>query len=160
MPTLAKARAALHRLAERRAQLTLRRKRGELVSHHAALDLAVIFGKGLRDRLLNSAVRYSAGLAAEFRVNPALAFLVLNDVMYSECWDITGASGAAPERRPTRPELPVLRTKTYHLTWSTSPEVVRWRAAHPEQAAADEKARAAIADYDAKWGKGANERNE
>jgi hypothetical protein len=72
----------LHRLAERRAQLTLRRKRGELVSHHAAPDLAVTFGKGLRDRLLNSPVRYSAELAAESQVDPALAFLVLNDVMY------------------------------------------------------------------------------
>jgi hypothetical protein len=41
-----------------------------------------------------------------------------------------------------------------------SPEAVRWRAAHPEQAAADEKAIAAIAEYDAKWGRRANERNE
>jgi hypothetical protein len=160
MPTLAEARAALHRLAERRAQLTLRCKRGELVSHHAALDLAVTFGKGLRDRLLNSPVRYGAELAAEFQVDPALAFLVLNDVMYSECRGISGASGAAPERRPPRPELPVLRTKTYHLPGSMSPEAVGWRAAHPEQAAADDKARAAIADYDAKWGRGGNKRNK
>jgi hypothetical protein len=104
MPTtLTEARAALHRLAERQARLKLRVQRGELVSHRAALDLAVSFGRNVRDRLLNAPVRYSSELAAEFGVEPSLLFMGLRDALTAECWDI---SGAKPEQPPAGGDEP------------------------------------------------------
>jgi hypothetical protein len=97
MPTLAEARGVLHSLAERRARLRLRVQRGELVSYRGASDLALTFGRGLRDRLLNAPIRHGATLAAEFQVEPALVFAVLNDAMLSECWDMASQGSAVPE---------------------------------------------------------------
>lgn len=99
MPTLAEARARLHRLAERPAQLRLRIQRGELVSYRAALDLAMTFGRGLRDRLLNAPIRYASILAAEFAVEPSVLFAALNDVLRAECVDISSAGSAAISER-------------------------------------------------------------
>jgi hypothetical protein len=98
---LAEQRSALHRLAERRARLQLRIRKGELVTRFAANNLAVTFGRQLRNRILDSPIRHSAVIAADYQVDPGCLYVALSDVLRAECRAIADGGIADLDQAPS-----------------------------------------------------------
>jgi hypothetical protein len=149
---LVEARADLHRIAERKAQLALCIRRGELIARFAVDSASFTFGRRQRDLLLNLPARYGAILAVDFGVAAPVLLQALDRIMRLVCYDLAGKPARAPPPPPP-PEPPIVDpTRGYFPATVDSAYASVWRMNNPKQAAQWAEYQRRLDAYNAKWG--------